>query len=320
MPDRIGSQTLRTSPSPSVTGDGGGRYGAQVQASIDAFHARLRSVLHHDALSLAQGNTPFREGDTLSAEQQAQLQDAAGDLFLSLPVGSLAPGAREALIDAVGGREFRGQPIDEVPLRDLGHVGRALAKDWVRGLRDESPAGYYGLLASAAAAVGYLAWTDGSDGLRRLGIKPETRLRLLGDKLDLRVGANWRDGFEDFNPTLGVGTRVDLGNGHSLNGRANFDGTGFRDARLGYDVRLPDFSLSADANSDGQGLKDVGANLSLRRDAFSLSGGARYDVRGNRLSVNADATYEPSENVSYALSASHDGKEGRVGVGVKVRF
>ena len=51
-----------------------------------------------------------------------------------------------------------------------------------------------------------------------------------------------------------------------------------------------------------------------------LSGGARYDVRGDRLSVHADATYEPSENVSYALSASHDGKEGRLGVGMKVRF
>ncbi|MBM4379740.1 MAG: hypothetical protein FJ086_10635, partial [Deltaproteobacteria bacterium] len=56
----------------------------KVKTALDALDGRVRTLLHHDALSLARGHTPVREGDPLTPEQQDALEEAAKDFFLDL--------------------------------------------------------------------------------------------------------------------------------------------------------------------------------------------------------------------------------------------
>ncbi len=278
----------------------------------------MRTALHHDALSLARGLHPVREGEPLTAAQQDALEDAAKDFFLELPLAALNPAVAEAIAEQLRGADLGGRDPQSLSLKDLGRVGRDLAKAWARELRQEKPAAYYGLMVATYAGVGY---AYGSEGLERLGIKPEFRVKIFGDKLALKVRGQWEDQFRDATFTGALSSRFDLGSGSSVSGEARFDSSGLTGGTVRYDYGRPDLNLSANADFDARGLNSVGGNVNWRRDDLSLSAGARYDLREDRLTANAEATWKVRENVDFALSASHDNRgETRIGAGLRIIF
>ena len=63
----------------------------KADTAVNNFDSRLRSILNHDAMSLAEGQTPFRNGDTLTDTQRNDLQDATKDMLMDMPIGALSP-------------------------------------------------------------------------------------------------------------------------------------------------------------------------------------------------------------------------------------
>ena len=290
----------------------------KVRTALDALDGRVRVALNHDALSLARGLQPVRGGEMLTAAQQDALESAAKDFFLELPIAALNPAVAEAIAGQLQGVDLGGRDLQSLSLKDLGRVGRDLAKNWARELRDEKPAAYYGMMVGIYAGVGY---AYGSEGLERLGIKPEFKVKLFGDKLALKVRGQWEDQFRDATFTGALSSRFDLGNGSTVSGEARFDNTGLAGGTVRYDYGRPDLNLSANADFDHRGVTAVGGNVTYRRDDLTLSAGARYDVRDDRLTANAEATWKVRENVDFALSASHDNRgETRVGAGLRIIF
>lgn len=214
--------------------------------------------------------------------------------------------------------DLRGRDPNTVTLRELRRAGQDLAKAWARELREEKPAAYYGLMVATYAGVGY---AYGSDGLERLGIKPEFKVKIFGDKLALKVRGQWEDHFRDATFTGALSSRFDLGNGHAVSGGVNLDRTGVTGGNVRYDYTRPDLNLSANVDFDARGVSDVAGNVTYTRDNLSLSAGARYDLRDDRLTANAEAVWKVRDNVDFALSASHDNRgETRVGAGLRIIF
>ena len=57
---------------------------AQLEAALSSYTAKIETTLGHDAMSMARGRKPVREGDTLSAAQQTELQNASTDFLKKL--------------------------------------------------------------------------------------------------------------------------------------------------------------------------------------------------------------------------------------------
>ncbi len=281
----------------------------------DRFTTRMQDILNQDALSLSRGETPWRAGQPLSEGQTDQLRDAAKDYLMDVPLGSFTPGVKAgvgALLERAG---VRPDNLDSMSLRDVEkHVGDA-ASDYAEALvdkvKDRAPAAYYGVLGAGALAAGGLAYTKGSDALRRLGVKPEMKLGLFHDQIELRAGAQWDARFTNFEPTAGVRTRLS-GDRYSLDAEATFTRRGLSDARLNGSFELgPRTSLVGSAEYQSiDSLRDPNPNL-------SLSGGSERD----RLRASLSLLHKPSSNSSLALSASYDNVSGPwVGAGFTLRF
>src|SRR4051812_31951635 len=68
QPASDGFGTLATRPSTTVAGPPSA-VELQVKGAINTFNSKVEVTLHHDAMSLARGQTPTREGDQLTAQQ-----------------------------------------------------------------------------------------------------------------------------------------------------------------------------------------------------------------------------------------------------------
>jgi hypothetical protein len=320
MPNRTRAPRTEVDASVPITSD------TVMQAAIDRFKVRFDSILHVDAMSLARGHQPFREGDTLTDQQQKDLMRATTDLLKDTPVSKLSPDLQSAVEGALRSRGIH-RDLATTRLGDLGDAGEDLAKSFAAGLKSDKPGVYYGIGASAAAVLGYAAWEGGSDAMRRLGVKPEVKTKLFNDHLRVGAGA-------DFDP-------------HFANPRArllaNLDfpgqGIGRPDFRLGADARLTTggeietlttsasmstehFSATAGATLRGNQVDTIAAAFSYTpTSSFALSGGAMWYEPDRRLTVGAEAAWRLSRDVSVGVSASHDNQgDSRVGVGARIAF
>lgn len=326
---RADAMTSTSEPEPSArtdagrvsdTFDGTARQGSasptdqRLAEASDRFTARMEDVLNRDALSLSRGEQPWREGQPLTDAQQGALRDAAKDYLMDVPLGAMAPGVKDgvgALLERAG---VRPENLDSMSLRDVQrHVGDA-ASDYAESLvdrvKDKAPAAYYGILGAGAAAAGGLAYTKGSDALRRLGVKPEMKLGLFHDHIELRAGAEWEARFRNFEPTAGLRARVS-GERYALDGDVSFNRHGLTDARLtGHYTFSPRTSLAGSVEYQSlHSLRDPNPNLSLD--------GAADD----RLRASLSLVHRPTDNSSLALSATYDNATGPwVGVGFSMRF
>lgn len=245
------------------------------EAAVNTFHDRLRTILHHDAMSLAEGHTPVRSGDTLTPGQQGELTDAAKDMLMDMPIGALSPQMTGELRSYLDRQGVSADNLETKTLGDLGDVGGDLAKKWADDLKDSTPAAYYGLLGAAGAAVGAYGYLQGSEALKDLGIKPEVKTSLFGDHIKVRAEAMWERRFR--NPNLNA----------DINGTYRLNDLTFR-GNLNVDTR------NLDATHGGAGVRwgtnathldaEVNASVDNGLDTIRLSGrytGDNYYVHGN---------------------------------------
>lgn len=288
--------------------------------AIDAYTQRVKTILHQDPMSMARGFTPVRENDLISDDQRAQLEAATKELLMSLPAGALAPGLVDQLESATGGRTFEGRTLGETPLRDLGEVGQAIAKDFLATLKHETPSAYYALAAAGAGAIGYVAWNKGSEGLEKLGIKPEAKLKLFGDKLAVKGGVDFDPHFKNPSVKGTVTSSFDVAPGARVSGQATFGKDGFDGASLSASYAQDAWRLSGQANFNRDGFNSASLVASYSRDPWAVNGAVTVDSTG-RTTASVEADWRPKKNVELGISASRDSKgDSRVGVGLKVLF
>lgn len=298
------------------------RIDAATTQAFDAFSAKLNTILHRDAGSLASGLRPVSPGDPLDAGQQQQLESAFKDLVSSLPLSALSPQAAIVVSGALDNAGLDHPDLSTTRLRDLGHVGGQAAKQLVDRLKHESPNAYRTMAGAAAGAAVVVGYTQGTDALARLGVKPEFSTGVFHDAARVQVGLQTGAHFADPRLNVGVSGTRDLGSGWTARGRvdASFGGQGVHGlqstgARLLASVANASTSLAGDVKLDGQGHV-FDARLSATHTWQYASGqataaGAASWTRehGTTLSASVTGTHDAW---TYAATGDYRGSDGRL--------
>ncbi len=295
----------------------------QFQGALNTFTSKMEVALNQDAMSLAQGKRPVREGDALTPDQNKAMQDAATEFIKSIPIGALSPEVAASIQGGLKAQGIDARDVATTSLGGLGGIGQDVAKSLIGKLKEGSPTAYYSLAATAAAAAGVVAWTGGSAKLEKLGIKPEIKQGFFDDKLSVKLAADFGAHFSDFKATATVEGKVDLNGNGTLTGSVTANTrTGFEGASVGYNLQREDFNLSATANFDRGGLANAGVSGTWRpNENLSLSGSLNHDFRTNATTATAEAAWKVNQNVDLALSASHNSQgDNYAGIGVRIKF
>ena len=294
-----------------------------MNSAIDRYTTRVQGELNHDAMSLARGEHPFRNGDTLSTGQQDALKKASVDFIKDIPIGALSPQMAALVQQKLQDANIQVRDVASTKLGDLGDIGGDIAKDLLKDLKSDSPGVFYGLAAGAAAAAGYVAWSKGSEGLKDLGIKPEVKQSFFDDHLSVKLGADWQSHFKDFRATATVAGNVSLGDFGRLNASVTANSrTGIDNASIGYNIDRPNWNLSATAGFNSQGLETVSgrANYNVNEN-LRLSAGIDRNFQTNTTTGFAEASWKVNRDVDLALSARRDANgSSYVGVGAVIHF
>lgn len=292
-----------------------------VNANIDRLNSRIETALGHDAMSMARGRTPVREGDVLTDAQQTELRNASMDFIKDMPIGALSPEIAGAVQERLSAAGIQVRDINSTKLGDLGSIGGDIAKDLLKDLKQDSPAAYYGLAAGAAVAAGYAAYSGGSQKLQSLGIKPEIKQKFFDDKLEVKLRGDWQSHFKDFKVS-GTATYTQQIDNWKLSGSISADSTGLTGAGLRAQYDSSTLSANAYVNANRNGLENIGGSVVYRpNDNFRLSAGVDHNFQTNRTTANAEAAWKVRDNVDFALSASHDSQgDSRIGAGLRISW
>ncbi len=339
-------QPQETSPNLNTNRFEAGRSGAVVlppavqertNAALAHFESTLRTTLHHDAMSLAAGHTPVRAGDSLSDAQTNALKDATKDLFLAMPIGALSPSATAELKGFLGRQGISTEGIETKTLGDLGSLGGDLAKKWADDLKDNSPGVYYGALAAGAAAVGAYGYLEGSDALKKLGIKPEFKKDFFDKNLSIKAEGMWGKRFSDPNIRADINGRVQI-NPLTLRISSSIDARKLEDTQLGLGARLGDDQRYLDVQANGDirdGLKDLTVSGRWSNDRLTARGTATLDDRfhlregelglstriNDSLTADLDVKFGPDwQPASAGGSVSYQRDNFRLNAGVRHAF
>lgn len=263
-------------------------------ASIDRYTAQVQAALHHDAKSLASGQAPVLAGDTLSADQLAQLQSASLDFLKGLPVGALAPQAVARLTDQLAAKGVDTTDLASRPLGALGDTGHAFAQELLSQLRSgDAPTQAYALAGTLAAVAGYSAWTQGSQGLAALGFRPEFQRSLFDDRLQVKAGAGWQAELKDFSVSASATGKQELGRAGTLAASgAVSTKNGFEGGSVGWSVERPNWNLAATAALSKKGLDSVALSGQRTGSLGQVNVGATLDANGKLTAAAFGAALE----------------------------
>ena len=260
-------------------------------------------------------------GDT---ESPRTGDNAATEFLKGIPIGALSPDVAAAINDGLKRQGIEARDASTTKLGDLGGLGQDVIKSLLSKLKTNSPAGYYSLAATAAAAAGIVAWTGGSAKLEKLGIKPEIKQGFFDDHLSVKLKADFGAHFSNLSATGTVEGHIDLaGNAGTLTGSLTANTrTGFESASVGYELTRESFNLSANADFDRRGLASASVSGTWNPNPnLALSGSLSHDFRTQSTTATAEASWKASQNVDFALSASHNSQgDNQVGVGVRIRL
>lgn len=300
-----------------------------MKAAVDAYTARLEAMVLPSAMTLARG-APAKLTGGLTAEQEAEFRAATTDFIEHVPLSVFSP---EIAARVQKSLEREGVKVPDLQLTQVGQLGSVartiasdVAKEYLAGLKRDSPAAYYGLAASAAAAIGYVAWEKGSARLSELGIKPELHKSFFNSKLEVRVGAEWLAHFEETKLTGTLVVRTPLGKDGKAGSLAASvtanSRTGLDNARLDYAFTRPALNGAAYVTSNSNGVELVGASVTrVPNKNLNLTARAEHNLVNGNTTATAEVAWHASKNVDVAASASTDSNhQTRVGVGVKVKF
>lgn len=285
----------------------------KADSAINQYNSQIRTILHHDAMSLAEGHTPVRSGDALTDTQRNQLTDATKDMLMGMPIGALSPQMTSELRNYLDRQGVSTDRLETKTLGELGSVGGELAKKWADEFKDKSPGAFYGLLATAGAAVGAYGYLQGSDGLKDLGIKPEFKTKLFGDHLSVKAEAMWGKKFSD--PNL----RADIQGSYrlsdlTLRGNVNVDARnldathGSVGARWGNDHTHLDAQVNGSVNN---GIDTIRLSGRYGNENYHVYGNATLTDNMNLREANVGGAVRFDEYGSARMNVGING-DGRV--------
>ncbi len=298
---------------------------ARTKAAFDAFTVRVEQLLHRDAASLASGHFP------VTSPTQAQtdaLMGAFKDLLKEMPIGAF--GERfEATIESATGALGDTRDLSAMRLGDLGDVGGDIAKRLIDDLRHDSPTTFYSIAGVAAAGAVTLGYTQGTDALNKLGIKPEVRTTLF-DGVKLRLGVHAGPRFSDPSLTVGLSGQHQFDNGTIVRGGVNTrieHLTG--NARLGetrFDASVTTttgFAAHGEVRTTGN-FDPIDARLSVSQrfdNGWQVGAGASYTFDNGQFSSTLSAGRRFNDNVDVQFRGTYNNQTGYgVGVGATIRF
>lgn len=275
---------------------------ARTNAAFDAFEARFAQIVHRDAGSLAAGLRPLQSGDPLDATQQKDLERALGDLVKELPVSTFSDNFQGALKAALGGRD-----LSDARLGDLGKLGGDAAKDALKQLKAEHPTTFWSLAGTAAAAAVAVGYTQGTDALAKLGIKPEVSVAVFQD-VKVKLGVEAGPKFSDPRVSVGLDGAHTLQSGSVIKGgiAAQIQNKSLASAELyGSFASVDGLSLGGKVRLDGNG-KPFDARLSASQTfTHDVGGGGTGLVYGEALWSNGKLGTPVQSSLSLGLAATH---------------
>lgn len=301
-------------------------YQQKWQTAVQGYQDKLTAMFVPTAEQLADGKMAPRTSADITPEMRTQLQNNTKDLFLSMPVGVLAPAAKDFLTS----KGFKVGELENTALKDLGPVGGEVAKQLADKVKDASPAAYYGVAAAGAVAVGAYGYTKGSGALEKLGIKPEFKTGLFHDQVNVRAAAQWDARLANPNLTAGADGKFKINAATlSVGGNVNVAGKDFAnlglkkaDAHVGLETENHGINASVNLGDKGaftsgevsgrtqfsldSGHAVLGANgkVSLGEGAkitsASLSQTGTFKLDHDRTTLNTTATGKFAENGKYA--------------------
>lgn len=249
---------------------------AGTKVAFDTFNTRLAQILQRDAGSLAAGLQPITNGDALTPDQQSNMKRAFTDLVQNVPIGAFAPEVQNGL-ESILGKLGNNQDLSTTTLKQFGKLGGdaagKLAKDAIGDFKDDHPAAFWSLATAGASAAVVIGYTQGTDALAKLGIKPEVKTKLFGD-VKLKLGVEAGKQFSNPAATIGLDGRHTFDNGTQIRGgvSAQLHGKAFVGATIDAGVTTTTgFNADAQVRLDGSG-KPYDARLSATQQ-FQTSGG-----------------------------------------------
>jgi hypothetical protein len=266
------------------------------RAAFNVFESRLSQLLQRDAGSIASGLRPLESLDSLTPAQQKDLQKnmqrAFTDLVQNVPIGAFSPGVQntlQSLLGALGNN----QDLSTTTLKQFGKLGGdaagEVAKDFVKDFKNDHPAAFWSLASAVATAAVVVGYTQGTDALAKLGIKPEVKTRIFDD-VRLKVGVEAGKQFS--NPILNVG----------LDGQHTFQG--------GTTIRG---AVAAEIHGKELVGGRIDAGVSTM-SGFNLDTAVRFDGSGKpfdaRLSASQRFNLNNAQGVVFANGIYSDGSYG----------
>lgn len=270
--------------------------------AVQQFDVEMQKILHYDVESMAQGNMPFQNGDTLTTSQEQAMQGALKKLLQEMPIGAFSPEIAQALQQFLQDRGLSVTDLDAKTLSEMGDVGKDFAQLLVKNWKNNSPASFYSVAGAAAIAVGAYSYFEGSQVLDKLGIHPEVKKSFFHDALTVKAKAAWEKKLT--NP------RFDLTS----------------DAQ--FTVKKVKIQVNSEAKIAGPTIGTVRlqtGQLGIRAQTDKTNVGvkANYDATKPQLSFNADASHTfdigglGKDKVPLRLDASARGKIEIGGVGAE---
>lgn len=247
------------------------------QKVLNRFHQKLEQKMQLQVRDLVNPDVETIEGQPyLKKISPETVLDALKDMFMDLPLGDSSIG-RE-LIEVLAATPLgRGRDLSTLSPRELsGQLGDQ-AQDWIRekvqNLREDKPALFWSLAAGALVAAGALTYAQGTDLLKKVGVKPEIKHEFFD-------GAVTTKGSLEFGPELSdPKAKVDV------RGRTPLAG-GTLEAGGGTTLSGKDFGHLRP--------EEYHADALYRRGATTVRGSANFDGDGDlqRMGVSGSHTWK----------------------------
>lgn len=255
---------------------------ARGHAAFQAFETRLLQILQADLGSRAAGLQPL-QSSALTEVQTDQLKAAFKDLLAQMPIGAFSPEVQNVLQAALGAAGDH-RNLSSLTLKEFGKVGgdaaAKLVKDAVKDLKNDHPAAFWSLASAGAAAALAVGYTQGSEALAKVGIKPELKTNLFGD-VRAKVGVLTGPKLSDPRLTLGLDGRHTFDNGTTVHG--------------GLSAELAGKTLTA-------GSATVGVST---QSGFTLDGQMRFDGSGKPFDARLSASQQIKHDDGHGLLYGH---------------
>lgn len=298
------------------------------RVAFDTFTTRLTQILHRDAASLAWGQSAAFDEGSLTAAQQTAIEKAFRDLLGDLPIGVLGPrveGSLESALSALG----HNRDLSSVRLGDLGDVGGDAAKALIDELKQERRGAYNTLVGVAAAGAVAIGYTQGTDALRQLGVRPEVSTKIFDGSARLRLGIDAGPRFSNPALTVGLSSETTLESGAVLRGavRTRIAGGELGETRISGSLSTPSgLDVTGEARFEGN-LKPLDLTLSAtqRYDGWNLGASASYNFQNDTFSsaLSAGRTFDVvrERDLDLQIRGSFNNQgNSYIGVGATFRF